>query len=137
MKLWTQLVAGLGALALTACAGVDVQGVVRDAETDDPISGATVRIGEEETTTDRQGYYDFRVDSQKEAQRVAVSAPGYDTHTELTTIRDEPDEIVMDFQLDGQRQRAAQQRPADIEVQIQRPREERGGGSSSQEYENR
>ncbi len=122
MRLLNVCLVGLLSLLLTACAGVDVQGVVRDAETDDPVSGATVRIGDDQTTTDPQGYYDFEVDDDDEAQRVAVSAPGYQTHTELTTIRDEPKNLVMDFQLQKKRDRQAQQQrsPEEIEIEIDR-----------------
>lgn len=87
-------------LALLGCSGVDVSGVVRDSTTHEPIEGATVRIGEEATTTDSYGYYELEAEGDDEdIQRFHVDAPGYMGVSDQRRLDEDPEETIIDFDL--------------------------------------
>ncbi|MCO5167132.1 MAG: carboxypeptidase-like regulatory domain-containing protein [Planctomycetes bacterium] len=75
-RLWSALLV----LAAAGCGGVDVQGIVRDERTGEPLPGATVRIGDEETSTDYRGFYELRVPEDR--QQLQVEKEGYEPYTE-------------------------------------------------------
>lgn len=60
---------------LTGCSGTLIQGVVRDKPTGNPISSATVTVGEATTNTDAMGSYHLDVSDPTKA--MIVNAPGY------------------------------------------------------------
>lgn len=82
------------------CADVEVRGVVRDKETQAPLQGATVRIGEYITTTDSDGVYSMDVDSDDDPVRVHVDAPTYAAQTDMRPFRDDPDPLYLSFDLE-------------------------------------
>ena len=83
-----------------ACAGcqIDVEGVVRDSETKEPISGAVVQLGGEQTTTNERGFYAMEADDE-ENLRVSVHAPGYKGVSEMRTLPEEPDPAYISYEL--------------------------------------
>lgn len=92
---------GFLALAFTAgCAEVEMRGMVRDQTTGEPLPGATVRVGEHETTTDLTGYYQFDVDESDDAKEILVTKSGYQPYIEDVKIdADRADEMIQDFEL--------------------------------------
>mgnify|MGYP001279360952 CR=1 FL=1 len=86
-------------LVVGGCADIDVRGVVRDQETQEPIQGATVRIGEAITTTDSAGVYEMDVDADEDPTRIHVSAPNYVAQTDMRPVRDDPDPLYLSFEL--------------------------------------
>jgi len=64
---------------LAGCSSIPIQGVVRDKPTGNPISSATVTVGEESTTTDAIGSY--HLDISDINQTMVVNAPGYYIYT--------------------------------------------------------
>lgn len=87
-------------LMFAGCADVEVRGVVRDKETQAPLQGATVRIGEYITTTDSDGVYTLDVDSDDDPVRVHVDAPTYAGQTDMRPFRDDPDPLYLSFDLE-------------------------------------
>ena len=89
------------ALALAAgCAEVEMRGIVRDQATGEPLPGATIRVGDRETTTDLTGQYDFDVDESGKPKQIIVHKAGYQPYVEDITIdEDRADEVVQDFDL--------------------------------------
>lgn len=104
------------ALALAGCANVEVRGLVRDSQTQEPVPGATVRIGDRITATDSSGAFVMDVDSDDDPQRVDVSAPNYAAQIDHRPIREEPDPYYMTFDL----------QPAEAAQGAQRTREASG-----------
>lgn len=90
----------LCAAALFACGcSTTLKGTVTDAKTQKPLPGATVRVGEETTTTDSEGFYVLEADDDDEPQQLHVQAPGYAGKSERRVIRDEPDPAFVNFEL--------------------------------------
>jgi hypothetical protein len=85
-------------LALFGCA-TDVNGVVRDATTLEPIEGATVRIGDEAATTDEQGYYSLDVDEDDDPQTFRVEAVGYSDVADERRVTGDVNPAYVDFNL--------------------------------------
>ncbi|MEZ6185479.1 MAG: carboxypeptidase-like regulatory domain-containing protein [Planctomycetota bacterium] len=93
----------LCAAALFACGcSTTLKGTVTDAKTQQPLPGATVRVGEETTTTDSEGFYVLDADDDDEPQQLHVQAPGYAAKSERRVIRDEPDPAFVNFELKRQ-----------------------------------
>ncbi len=92
-----RLMSALLVLAAAGCGGVDVQGIVRDERTGEPLPGATVRIGEEEATTDYRGFYELSVDPE-EARQLSVDKAGYREFSEDVTFED-VEEVIQDIDL--------------------------------------
>lgn len=63
------------AALITGCSSISIQGVVRDKPTGNPISSATVTIGEKSTSTDAMGSYHLDISDTTAA--MIVNAPGY------------------------------------------------------------
>jgi hypothetical protein len=90
----------LACALLLGCDSVDVAGVVRDESTQRPISGATVRIGDDTTSTDSSGFYHMTVDADDDdAQRVNIQAPGYMAVSDVRLIDEDVDPARIDFDL--------------------------------------
>lgn len=64
---------------ITGCSSIPIQGVVRDKPTGNPISSATVTVGESTTATDAMGSYHLEISDINEA--MIVNAPGYYIYT--------------------------------------------------------
>lgn len=76
-------------LFLAGCSSTSIQGVVRDKPTGNPISSATVSVGEESAATDAMGGYHLDVSDTNQA--MIVNAPGYYIYTKTVgeeTIHD-------------------------------------------------
>jgi hypothetical protein len=93
-----RLCSALLVLAMAGCSGVDVQGIVRDERTGEPLPGATVKIGDEETATDYRGFFELEVD-EDEASKMHVNKSGYETYTESVSFDDDMDEVIQDVEL--------------------------------------
>lgn len=97
------MVRKLGALALMALAGcgsIDVRGFVRDEDTGEPLPGANIRIGDEETRSDEGGFYEMSIDDDDDdTQRVYVSKSGYEATSEKLEFDDDDDEVHKDLRL--------------------------------------
>jgi hypothetical protein len=79
-------------LTLVGCGSV-VQGVVRDKMTGNPISSASVSIGDESTTTNTYGIYELSV-STKPSSTLLINAPSYFMYTESLG-----DKLIHDIEL--------------------------------------
>ena len=77
-KLTTTTVIAL-MFATAGCSSIPIKGVVRDKPTGNPISSATVTIGEETTATDAMGSYHLEISDTTDA--MVVNAPGYYIYT--------------------------------------------------------
>jgi len=64
---------------VAGCSSIPINGVVRDKPTGNPISSATVTIGEKTTATDAMGSYHLEISDTKDA--MVVNAPGYFIYT--------------------------------------------------------
>lgn len=87
----------LFAATAAGCSNVEVQGIVRDQATGDPLPGATVRVGEDMTETDYRGFYEIEVDEDK-AREIMVDKTGYESYSqpvELTGV----DQVIQDVEL--------------------------------------
>jgi len=74
-----------------------IYGYVTDAETGDPIEGATVTVGSVATaTTDAQGYYEVEVEAG--TYTVTVTADGYESASTTVTV-EAGGSVQVDFQL--------------------------------------
>lgn len=93
-----RLCSALLVLAMAGCGGVDVQGIVRDERTGEPLPGAKVMIGEEETATDYRGFFELEVD-EDEASQMRVNKSGYESYTESMTFEEDMDEVIQDVEL--------------------------------------
>lgn len=98
----------LGTIVLMAgCGNIDVRGFVRDDETGEPLPGATVRVGDDESQTDAGGFYEIEVDDDDEDQRkMYVSKQGYEASSASLEVDDDDNEIHKDLRLtrtDGNR----------------------------------
>lgn len=74
---------------LVGCSSVAIQGVVRDKPTGNPISSASVTVGDSSTVTDAMGSYHLDIDEIH--QTMIVNAPGYYIYTKTVgqeTIND-------------------------------------------------
>jgi hypothetical protein len=91
----------LGLLLLAGCSDVPVRGFVRDDTTGAPLPGATVRVGDEETKSDSNGFYSIDVDDDEDAaQRMYVTHEGYVPATQRVKVEDDDqDEVHMDVGL--------------------------------------
>lgn len=115
----------VASLFLSGCA-TDVNGVVRDSETNQPIPGATVRIGEESTSTDSEGYYSLEADGDDDdPQKFHVAAPGYMSVSDVRILDDENEPAKIDFnlratqaqrKLSGESERAQEDDKVDVKV---------------------
>lgn len=115
----------LASFFLSGCA-TDVTGVVRDSETNRPIPGATVRIGEESTATDSEGYYALEADGDDDdPQKFHVAAPGYMSVSDVRILDDENEPAKIDFNLratqeererSGEAERAREDDKVDVKV---------------------
>ncbi len=76
MRKITTTVALFAMLTLvTGCSSIPIKGVVRDKPTGNPISSATVTIGDKTTATDAMGSYHLDISDTTAA--MIVNAPGY------------------------------------------------------------
>ncbi|MCW8140588.1 MAG: carboxypeptidase regulatory-like domain-containing protein [Planctomycetota bacterium] len=115
----TRLLSALLVLAAAGCGGTEVQGIVRDERTGEPLPGATVRIGDDETSTDYRGFYELRV--RDDRQQLQVEKEGYEPYTE--DVRFEGiDQAIQDVDLSphGTQQDGMMQDPALQQEGIQR-----------------
>lgn len=74
---------------LGGCSSIPIQGVVRDKPTGNPISSASITVGEDSTSTDAMGSY--HLDISDINQTMIVNAPGYYIYTKTVgqeTIND-------------------------------------------------
>lgn len=91
MKLRGLIGAGL-VLGLAGCASeIQVEGVVRDAETGNPIPGAVVHVGEEGQPVDESGRFEVeKIDAWSgQSLPVYVTAPGYKAVKYIRPVWDE------------------------------------------------
>ncbi len=76
-------ITSLGLVALLTllggCSSIPIQGVVRDKPTGNPISSASVSVGDESAVTDAMGSY--HLDISDINQTMVVNAPGYFIYT--------------------------------------------------------
>jgi hypothetical protein len=86
------------ALLLAGCAGTEVQGIVRDESTGEPLEGATVQIGDESGRTDESGRFELDVDDD-DMGRVKVDKEGYAPVSETMTIDGEAGEVDHEFRM--------------------------------------
>jgi hypothetical protein len=93
-----RLCGALLALAMAGCSGVDVQGIVRDERTGEPLPGAKVMIGDEETATDYRGFFELEVD-EDEASEMRVNKSGYETYSDSVSFEEDIDEVIQDVEL--------------------------------------
>jgi hypothetical protein len=93
-----RLCSALLVLAMAGCSGVDVQGIVRDERTGEPLPGAKVMIGDEETATDYRGFFELEVD-EDEASEMRVNKSGYESYTESVSFEEDMDEVIQDVEL--------------------------------------
>jgi hypothetical protein len=93
-----RLCSALLVLAMAGCSGVDVQGIVRDERTGEPLPGAKVMIGDEETATDYRGFFELEVD-EDEASEMRVNKSGYSTYSESVSFEEDMDEVIQDVEL--------------------------------------
>jgi uncharacterized membrane protein len=91
--------AALVVVALAGCGSIDVRGFVRDEDTGEPLPGATVRVGDEETQTDQGGFYELSVDDDDDTRRMYVSKSGYEARSESLEFDDDDEEFHKDFRL--------------------------------------
>lgn len=115
-----RLIAVLALAASAGCADIEMRGIVRDEGTGEPLPGATVRVGDSSTTTDRTGYYSLEVDESDEPKQIFVDKAGYEPFTEQVTLDDvESDEVFQDIELkkrqveEGDQRRDAEHRGHD------------------------
>lgn len=90
----------LASFLFTAGCGVTVRGVVRDKPTGNPLSAASVTVGNRNAMTDAIGAYEIRgVDIDKRST-LLVNAPGYFMYSSSVAKRgDEGDYVVRDIEL--------------------------------------
>ncbi len=115
----------LASFFLSGCA-TDVNGVVRDSETNQPIAGAVVQIGEESTATDSEGFYSLKADGDDDdPQKFHVAAPGYMAVSDVRILDSENEPAKIDFNLratqaertrNGESERAKEQERVDVKV---------------------
>ncbi len=115
----------VASLFFAGCA-TDVNGVVRDSETNQPIAGAVVQIGEESTATDSEGYYTLKADGDDDdPQKFHVQAPGYMAVSDVRILDSENEPAKIDFNLratqaererSGEAQRAREDDKVDVKV---------------------
>ncbi len=115
----------LASFFLSGCA-TDVNGVVRDSETNRPIAGAVVQISEETTATDSEGYYTLEADGDDDdPQKFHVAAPGYMAVSDVRILDSENEPAKIDFNLratqaererTGEAQRAREDDKVDVKV---------------------
>lgn len=88
----------LAPLVLVGCSTV-VRGVVRDKPTGNPLSSATISIGESNATTNAIGAYELKT-RVKPASVLLINAPGYFMYSASVGRRgDEGSELVRDVEL--------------------------------------
>lgn len=79
--------------------GITIHGVVRDKPTGNPLSSASVAVGDKNAVTNANGIYTLQVDVSP-ASVLTVNAPGYFIYSASVAKRsDEGDEIVRDVEL--------------------------------------
>lgn len=115
----------VASLFFAGCA-TDVNGVVRDSETNQPIAGAVVQIGEESTATDSEGFYTLKADGDDDdPQRFHVAAPGYMAVSDVRILDSENEPAKIDFNLratqaererNGEAERALEKERVDVKV---------------------
>jgi hypothetical protein len=117
---FTRLAGSLVTLLMLGCA-TGVEGVVRDADTNQPIPGAMVQIGDESTATDSRGFYKLDASSDDRRPQVFhVAAPGYMARSEERVLTGNPDPATIDFNLqpsNRERLRTGEPRPEDQQPQ--------------------
>ena len=64
-------------MSLVGCESAEVRGFVRDAETGEPLPGATIIVEDEAVVTDADGYYRIRVEDPGDPHHVHVERAGY------------------------------------------------------------
>lgn len=87
--------------ALLAAAGCSttVRGVIRDKPTGNPLSSASISIGDRSATTNAVGAYEVRA-KVKPASILLINAPGYFMYSASVAKRgDEGGELVRDVEL--------------------------------------
>lgn len=87
-------------LLVAGCSHVEVQGIVRDQATGDPLPGATVRIGADMTSTDYRGYYEMEVDKEPQ-QPLLVDKPGYEAFRQDVELEG-VEQVIHDVNLNPQ-----------------------------------
>lgn len=98
----------LVALVASGCSSV-VRGVVRDKPTGNPLSSATVSIGEKSTTTNAIGAFELKARI-KPSSVFLINAPGYFMYSASVGRRgDEGSELVRDVELVPRSQLATRQ----------------------------
>ena len=96
------------ALVLAGCS-TTIRGVVRDKPTGNPLSSASVAVGERQATTGAVGAFELRV-KVKPSSVLIVNAPGYFMYSaSVAKHRDEGGEIVRDVELVPRSQMAPRQ----------------------------
>lgn len=92
-------VAGFAGLVLAGGCGSVVRGIVRDKPTGNPLSSASVVVGDRSATTNAVGAYEVRVDLDARST-LTVNAPGYFMYSASVAKRgDEGDYVVRDVEL--------------------------------------
>lgn len=120
---WVLLAAG----AAAGCGGMEVSGIVRDEETGKPLPGAVVRVGDDVTRTDNAGNYSLEVDADADDPvQTYVAAPGYQPQTDFTSVGDDQERLMRDFQLkkreDEQQRRTSEEEAVDRALRERRER---------------
>lgn len=90
---------GLMALALAGCASeIEVDGVVRDVTTGEPVRGATVHVGEEARSVDERGRFAVEdIDAWSgQSLPVYVTAPGYEPVKYIRPVWDQ-EQVVLEL----------------------------------------
>ena len=70
-------------LLLAGCAGTTLNGTVTDLEAGTPIEGATITVGEAQTTSDASGAFTIDVGAWDTPIQTSASASGYPTWKRL------------------------------------------------------
>lgn len=86
-------------LALAGACGTTVRGVIRDKPTGNPLSAASVAIGDCSATTNAIGAYELRCDVEPKSI-LLVNAPGYFMYSaSVARSKGDGDELVRDVEL--------------------------------------
>lgn len=96
-------------LALAGACGTTIRGVVRDKPTGNPLSAASVAVGDCSATTNAIGAYELRCDVEPKSI-LLVNAPGYFMYSaSVARSKGDGDELIRDVELVPRSQMAPRQ----------------------------
>lgn len=95
-------------LVATGACSTTVRGVVRDKPTGNPLSSATVSIGERSAVTNAVGVYELKA-RVKSSSVLLINAPGYFMYSASVARRSDEGDVVRDIELVPRSQMATRQ----------------------------